>query len=82
VAPTPLRGPLIETLAAGKPPTVELFDSLEPLLPNTIAPITDVRATKAYRLHMVGVMLGRAMTAAHQRLTGCGPAYGRNLLED
>ena len=46
------------------------------LVPEEIAPITDIRATKEYRLHMVGVMLERGLRAAVARLAGTGRTTG------
>jgi CO/xanthine dehydrogenase FAD-binding subunit len=50
------------------------------LVPQEIAPITDIRATKEYRTLMAGVMLERGLRAAVARLAGAGPAYGTSLI--
>lgn len=80
VAPRPLRGERIEALLDGKPLTPALIQQAVRLLPEEIAPITDIRSTKEYRLHMVGVMLERGLHAAVSRLEGKGPEHGTSLI--
>jgi CO/xanthine dehydrogenase FAD-binding subunit len=80
VAPRPIRGKKIEALLAGKPLSPALIAGAMRLLPAEIAPITDIRATKEYRTHMVGVMLERGLQAAVSRLRGEGPEYGTSLI--
>ncbi|MCP4148451.1 MAG: xanthine dehydrogenase family protein subunit M [bacterium] len=76
VAPVPVRGEKIEALLKGKELSDALIASAKALVPETITPITDIRASKEYRMHMSQVMLDRALKGATQRLTGNGPAYG------
>jgi len=45
-----------------------------------LSPITDIRSTKEYRLHMAAVMLERAIRAAAARLSGRPPKYGEQVL--
>lgn len=80
VAPTPIRGARIEKLLRGKKLTNELVREAVGLVPKEIAPITDIRSTKEYRMHMVGVMLERGLRAAAARLAGRGPEYGEELI--
>jgi carbon-monoxide dehydrogenase medium subunit len=80
VAPRPIRGEKIEALLAGRPLSDDLIEAAVRLVPEEIAPITDLRSTKEYRMYMVGVMLDRGLRAAVARLTGSGPAYGVSLL--
>lgn len=80
VAPTPVRGRKIEKLLEGKPLSDDLIQDAVALLPQEIAPITDIRATREYRMHMVGVMLDRGLRAAVSRLAGQGPAYGVEVI--
>lgn len=80
VAPTPVRGLQIEALLSGKPLTDERISEAVSLLPSVTSPITDVRATRLYRAHMLGIMLERGLRAAETRLSGGGPAYGQELL--
>lgn len=80
VAPTPVRGRRIEALLAGKTLSDDLIQEAIALLPQEIAPITDIRSTREYRMHMVGVMLERGLRAAAARLAGQGPALGTELI--
>jgi CO/xanthine dehydrogenase FAD-binding subunit len=80
VAPTPVRGRKIEKLLEGKKLTDALIRDAVKLVPQEIAPITDIRSSKEYRLHMVGVMLERGLRAAAARFEGAGPDYGTSLI--
>lgn len=80
VAPTPIRGPAMEALLSGRPADSELIAKARGMLSGLIAPITDIRASREYRMHMVGVMLERGLPAAADRLAGHGPAYGTSLI--
>lgn len=80
VAPKPIRGERIEALLEGRDLTDDLIRQAVRLLPEEIAPITDIRATKEYRLHMTGVMLERGLRAAGSRLDRAGPEYGMSLI--
>lgn len=80
VAPRPIRGERIEALLEGHALSENLIQKAVRLVPQEIAPITDIRATKEYRTHMVGVMLERGLQAAVARLAGMGPAYGTSLI--
>ena len=80
VAPRPIRGEQIEALLEGRELTDELIREVVQLVPKEIMPITDIRATKEYRTHMVGVMLERGLRTAVARLAGAGPEYGTSLI--
>jgi CO/xanthine dehydrogenase FAD-binding subunit len=80
VAPRPIAAQRIEALLAGQPLSEDLVRQAVQLVPQEITPITDIRATKEYRAHMVGVMLERGLRAAAARLAGAGPAYGTSLI--
>jgi carbon-monoxide dehydrogenase medium subunit len=58
----------------------DLIGAAVRLVPEEIAPITDIRSTKEYRMYMVGVMLERGLRAAVARLTDSGPAYGTSVI--
>lgn len=80
VAPVPLRGTNLEVVLAGNPTDAARIAQARTMLPDLIAPITDIRASREYRMHMVGVMLERGLPAAAERLAGRGPAYGTSLI--
>lgn len=80
VAPRPLRARALEEQLAGQPLSERLVDMALAAVPETISPITDVRATKEYRAEMVKVMLRRCLEAAVARMSGQGPAYGERLI--
>jgi carbon-monoxide dehydrogenase medium subunit len=80
VASTPVRATRIEALLKGNEPSTELVDEATSLVPEEISPITDMRASKEYRLAMSQVMLRRGLRAAVARLDGQGPAYGTHLM--
>jgi CO/xanthine dehydrogenase FAD-binding subunit len=80
VAPRPVPAERIEALLEGQPLSEDLIQRAVRLVPEEIAPITDIRATKEYRAHMVSVMLERGLRAAVARCEGAGPEYGTSLI--
>lgn len=80
VGPVPKRAPKLEALLKGQRLTDALIAKAQALAAEEIAPISDVRASKDYRLHMAQVMLERALKAAAARLSGKGPAYGTSVI--
>jgi len=80
VAPTPVRANKIETYLKKKRITDSDIEKARALVPEEILPITDVRATKEYRMHMVKVMFERAGKAALSRFAGKGPPYGTRFI--
>lgn len=80
VAPKPIRGASIERRLKGFPLSEERIKQAVALVPKAVAPITDIRSTKEYRAHMVGVMLERGLRAAASRLEGKGPKYSEELI--
>lgn len=80
VGPTPARAPRIEDALAGGELDDSLVAKVKELVARETSPITDIRATKEYREHMLPVMLERALRAAASRLRGEGPAYGASLV--
>lgn len=80
VAPTPVRAQKIEALWNGNTIDKELLSEAIKLVELEIKPISDVRASKEYRLHMAKVMLEIGLEATLGRLAGNGPAYGTKLL--
>ena len=80
VGPKPTRAKKIESLLNGKELSDSLIEEAKKLVEEEISPITDIRATKEYRMHMAKVMLDRALKAAVERLNGKGPDYGTRLI--
>ena len=80
VAPVPLRAKKIESLCNGHALDKALVAQAVSLVEQEIKPISDVRASKEYRLHMAKVMLEIGMEASVARLSGNGPVYGTKLL--
>lgn len=62
VAPTPVRLPKTEALLSGKKLTAELIDEAAKLARTEVSPISDVRASKEYRLDVVEVIVRRSLT--------------------
>jgi len=80
VAPLPLRAYKIESFLNKIKINDTLLEQAKQLIPDEISPITDVRATKEYRLHMAKVMFERGMKTAIERLIGNGLEYGESLV--
>ncbi|MFA5140124.1 MAG: xanthine dehydrogenase family protein subunit M [Elusimicrobiota bacterium] len=76
VAAKPLRARKVENSLRSK----GWADSVKRLVPEEISPITDIRSTKEYRVHMAQIMLARGVRAAVSRLAGKGPAYGTKVI--
>jgi len=80
VAPIPKRAHRIERAINSRKLDSTVLEEARVLVAAEVNPITDIRATKEYRLHMCEVMLARALVAAQERLQGQGPAYGVKLI--
>lgn len=80
VGPRPIRARNIEKLVNGQKLDDALITKVKELILKTVFPITDIRATKEYRMHMCQVMFERGIKAASSRLEGKGPAYGHNQI--
>ena len=80
VAATPIRARRVETMLAGSALDPDLVAKAVALVADEISPITDMRASREYRLRMSEVMLRRGLHAAVERLEGNGPSYGTNLM--
>ncbi|MFC1683655.1 FAD binding domain-containing protein [Candidatus Zixiibacteriota bacterium] len=80
VAPSPLRASRIEVMMDGKKLDKSIMSAAQQLVPEEIAPITDIRASKQYREHMVGVMLERGLKVAEERFSGEGLPYGTSAM--
>lgn len=80
VGPIAARAKKIEQLLNGKLLSDSLIEEAKKLIEQEISPITDIRATKEYRIHMAKVMLERGLKAAVNRMNGKGPDYGEKLI--
>lgn len=61
VAPVPLRLPKVEALLEGAVLSKKIIPSAQKLAEESIAPITDLRATEEYRRQIVGVYVKRGL---------------------
>jgi CO/xanthine dehydrogenase FAD-binding subunit len=67
---TARRAPEGEALLTGRALTAELADAAIAAVRATVTPSTDLHASADYRRHLVGVLAGRALTAAWRRARG------------
>jgi CO/xanthine dehydrogenase FAD-binding subunit len=67
VAPTPVRAPEAEAFLAGQRPSEEAFQRAAELAEGAARPISDVRASAAFRRHLVQVMTARCLRRAVER---------------
>ncbi len=68
VGPIPRRSPEIESFLEKNGVNARNIEQAKEMIGGIISPITDVRATREYRMHMTKVMFVRAMHAAVERL--------------
>lgn len=80
VAPIPVRAYEAEEYLKGKDVDEDLIEEVKPIALKAISPISDVRASKEYRLYVSGVLLKRSLFASSRRLKKLGPAYGEHLV--
>ena len=64
VAPVPLRVPSAEEALTGQIPTEELFQHVATIVRTEVRPISDQRASAAYRQRMSGIAIVRALRQA------------------
>ena len=67
VAPTPLFAEEASTWLAGKPATEKTFAQAGELARKIARPISDMRGTVEFRVHLVGVLVGRTLARAVER---------------
>jgi CO/xanthine dehydrogenase FAD-binding subunit len=67
VAPTPMLASEASQWLAGKPATAESFANAGELARRVATPITDMRGTAEYRMHLVGVLVKRTISRAVER---------------
>jgi xanthine dehydrogenase FAD-binding subunit len=70
VAPTPKVAQEASEWLQGKPATEESFAQAGELAKKVAAPITDMRGTVEYRVHLVGVLVKRTLLRAVERARG------------
>lgn len=68
VGPIPRRSPKLEKHFLIRGVDARSIAEARDMLEGIISPISDVRASKEYRMHMAGVMLERALITAGERL--------------
>lgn len=69
VAATPLFAAEASSFLTGKPATEETFKQAGELAKKIAKPISDMRGPAEYRVHLVGVLVVRALTKAVERAT-------------
>ena len=67
VAPTPQFAPEASQWLTGKPATEDIFARAGELASNVASPITDMRGTAEYRMHLVGILVKRTLLKAADR---------------
>jgi carbon-monoxide dehydrogenase medium subunit len=70
IAPTPKYADEASRWLAGKPATEDVFARAGELARNVATPISDMRGTAEYRMHLVGVLIKRTLVKAAQRARG------------
>jgi CO/xanthine dehydrogenase FAD-binding subunit len=68
VAPTPIRAPAAERMLVGERPGEALFERAGQCAAQDARPISDTRASAAYRATLVAVLTARALAACSRRL--------------
>jgi carbon-monoxide dehydrogenase medium subunit len=76
LGPKPARCPATEAVLNGSKLGEKVLAKAKEAILREVSPISDIRSSKEYRLHMTQVMLGRALETAVARLFGKGPKYG------
>jgi CO/xanthine dehydrogenase FAD-binding subunit len=61
VAPTPIRAYNIEKLIDARGLSLEVIEEVRALVENEISPITDIRASREYRIEIAKVLISRAI---------------------
>lgn len=76
LGPVPARCLKTEAVLNGNKLGEKILQKAGEALLREISPISDIRSSMEYRLHMARIMLGRALENASARLLGKGPGYG------
>ena len=78
VAPTPLAAVDVDKWLAGRPATEATFNEAGNRARALAKPISDMRSPAEYRLHVVGVMVARALVGATERARGVVISHSPN----
>ncbi|AWT59012.1 MAG: Carbon monoxide dehydrogenase medium chain [Candidatus Moanabacter tarae] len=70
VAPTPLLASEAGDLLSGKEAGEESYEAAASVAQSIVSPITDMRGTKEFRIHLTGVLTKRALRGAVARARG------------
>jgi len=70
LGPVPARALSIEAILNGNPLSDELILQAQKAVEQEISPISDIRSSREYRLHVSKVMLKRGLLAVHERAKG------------
>jgi carbon-monoxide dehydrogenase medium subunit len=70
VAPTPILAETAAQALVGQPANLESFARAGQAAQTSAKPISDMRAPAEYRIHLVAVLVKRALAIAHRRLQG------------
>lgn len=81
LSPTPSRAYNSEKYISGKEINSKVLKELENIIAKEISPISDIRATKEYRIHMSKVMIKRAIEKTISRYHNNVPKYGDGMIE-
>lgn len=76
LGPKPARCPKTEAVLNGNKLGEKVLAKAKEAILQEVSPITDIRSSKEYRLHMTQIMLERALEKAVARLFGKGTKYG------
>ena len=76
LGPKPSRCPKTEAVLNGGKLNDKVLARAKETILQEVCPISDIRSSKEYRLHMTQIMLGRALEKTVARLFGKGPKYG------
>lgn len=76
LGPAPGRCPRTEAVLNGARLGEKALSKAKETILQEVSPISDIRSSKEYRLHMTQIMLGRTLETAVARLFGKGPKYG------
>jgi carbon-monoxide dehydrogenase medium subunit len=80
VAVTPVRATKAEEFLKGKKLNKELAAQAAELALEAISPISDIRSSKEYRIHMCRIMVKRGLTASVSRMETGLPALSTRLI--